>query len=49
VVGILNVLWGLPVEITGLHSGLAAAIVLTQSRATHDAWCASQKVTSEGA
>lgn len=41
-VGIANVLLGLPVEITGLHSGLAAAIVLTQSRATHDAWCASR-------
>ncbi len=28
VVGVLNVLWRLPVEITGLHSALAAALVL---------------------
>jgi len=27
--GVANVLWGLPVEVTGLHSGLAAALVLT--------------------
>ncbi len=29
VVGVANVLWGLPVEVTGLHSALAAALVLT--------------------
>lgn len=28
-VGVANVLWGLPVEVTGLHSALAAALVLT--------------------
>ena len=39
IVGVTNVLWGMPVEVTGLHSGLAALLVLSQSRALHDAWC----------
>jgi heme a synthase len=34
-VGIANVLWKLPVEITGLHSALAAALVLTATGAAH--------------
>ncbi len=38
VVGIANVLLGLPVEITGLHSALAAALVLTLVFALDAAW-----------
>ncbi|MFQ5418348.1 MAG: heme A synthase [Myxococcota bacterium] len=41
-VGISNVLLGIPVEITGLHSALAAALVLTLTRAVRD-------VTTRGA
>lgn len=37
-VGIANVLTGIPVEITGLHSALAAAIVLTTSFTMRAAW-----------
>jgi cytochrome c oxidase assembly protein subunit 15 len=37
-VGIANVLTGTPVEITGLHSALAAALVLTATGAAHAAW-----------
>ena len=37
-VGIANVLTGTPVEITGLHSALAAALVLTVTGAAHAAW-----------
>jgi cytochrome c oxidase assembly protein subunit 15 len=37
-VGIANVLSGIPVEITGLHSGLAAALVLTAAAAAHEAY-----------
>jgi len=33
-VGIVNVLWALPVEITALHSGLAAMLVLTLTAIT---------------
>jgi cytochrome c oxidase assembly protein subunit 15 len=35
-VGISNVLLGIPVEITGLHSALAAALVLTLTLAVRD-------------
>ncbi len=34
-VGILNVVLGIPVEITGLHTGLAAGLVLTIAAALH--------------
>ncbi len=37
-VGIANVLTGIPVELTGLHSALAAALVLTAIGAAHTAW-----------
>ena len=37
-VGIANVLAGIPVELTGLHSALAAALVLTATGAAHAAW-----------
>jgi len=37
-VGVANVLSGIPVEITGLHSALAAALVLTATAAAHSAW-----------
>ena len=37
VVGIANVRLGIPVEITGLHSGLAAALVLTWTMAVREA------------
>jgi heme a synthase len=36
-VGIANVVWKLPVEITGLHSALATALVLTATGAAHAA------------
>jgi heme A synthase len=38
VVGVANVLLGLPVEVTGLHSALAAALVLTMAFALDQAW-----------
>jgi len=37
-VGIANVLLKLPVEITGLHSALATALVLTMTGTAHAAW-----------
>jgi cytochrome c oxidase assembly protein subunit 15 len=37
-VGIANVLLALPVEVTGAHSALAAALVLTVGAATRAAW-----------
>jgi cytochrome c oxidase assembly protein subunit 15 len=37
-VGVANVLSGIPVEITGLHSALAAALVLAATGAAHAAW-----------
>jgi heme a synthase len=37
-VGVANVLAGIPVEITGLHSALAAALVLTGTAAAREAW-----------
>jgi cytochrome c oxidase assembly protein subunit 15 len=37
-VGIANVLLKLPVEVTGLHSALAAALVLCATGAAHSAW-----------
>jgi len=36
-VGVANVLLGLPVEVTGLHSALAAALVLVITGAVHEA------------
>jgi heme A synthase len=38
VVGIANVWFKIPVEITGLHSALAAALVLTATAAAHATW-----------
>jgi heme a synthase len=38
VVGIANVWTGIPVELTGLHSALAAALVLCATGAAHAAW-----------
>jgi len=37
-VGVANVLSGIPVEITGVHSALAAALVLAATSAAHAAW-----------
>jgi cytochrome c oxidase assembly protein subunit 15 len=37
-IGIANVLLAIPVEVTGLHSALAAALVLTIGAATRAAW-----------
>jgi len=37
-VGIANVRLGLPVEVTGLHSALAAGLVLALAAATRRAW-----------
>jgi heme A synthase len=37
-VGIANVRLGIPVELTGLHSALAAALVLTLALALREAW-----------
>ncbi len=37
-VGVANVLLGLPVEVTGLHSALAAGLVLTTTWAVREAW-----------
>lgn len=37
-VGVANVLTGLPVEVTGLHSALAAALVLTGTAAAREAY-----------
>ncbi len=37
-IGITNVLTGLPVEVTGLHSALATGLVLTLSAAVRDCW-----------
>jgi len=39
-VGVANVLLGIPVEITALHSALAAALVLMLAAASHEAWAA---------
>ena len=38
VVGVLNVLWRLPVEITALHSALAAALVCTIGVGLRESW-----------
>ena len=38
VVGIANVLFQIPVELTGLHSALAAALLLTVALALREAW-----------
>lgn len=38
IVGIVNVRFVIPVEVTGLHTGLAAALVLTLTLAVHAAW-----------
>lgn len=37
-VGVLNVLWRLPVEITGLHSALAAGLALLLALCVREAW-----------
>ena len=38
VVGVANVLLRLPVEVTGLHSAIAALLVITLAMATREAW-----------
>jgi cytochrome c oxidase assembly protein subunit 15 len=38
VVGVANVLAGIPVEVTGLHSALATALVLTATAAAREAY-----------
>jgi cytochrome c oxidase assembly protein subunit 15 len=43
-VGIANVLAKIPVELTGLHSALAAALVLTATGAAHATWGAEASV-----
>ena len=37
-VGVANVLLRLPVEVTALHSALAAVLVITLALATREAW-----------
>jgi len=37
-VGVANVLLRVPVEITGLHSALAAALVCTMGVAVYEVW-----------
>jgi cytochrome c oxidase assembly protein subunit 15 len=46
VVGIANVLLAIPVEVTGAHSALAAALVLTVGAATRAAWRSPDAATS---
>ena len=36
--GVANGVLGIPVELTGLHSALAAALVLTLALAVREAW-----------
>ena len=38
VVGVLNVVYALPVEVTGLHSAIASALVLSVTLAIREAW-----------
>ena len=38
IVGVVNVRFAIPVEVTGLHTGLAAALVLTLTLTVHAAW-----------
>ena len=47
-VGIANVLTKIPVELTGLHSALAAALVLTATGAAHAAWAPCYTLRPEG-
>jgi len=42
-VGIANVLLRLPVEVTGLHSALAAGLVLCLAAAAHESWLRPQR------
>jgi cytochrome c oxidase assembly protein subunit 15 len=44
VTGIANVMLALPVEVTGLHSALAAALVLLVAFAVHEAWSLPREV-----
>ena len=48
-VGIANVLTGIPVEVTGLHSALAAALVLILSVAAREVWLAAGHARPAGA
>lgn len=45
-VGVANVLWGLPAEITALHSALACALVLALAAANREALLASRATPS---
>jgi cytochrome c oxidase assembly protein subunit 15 len=47
-VGIANVLFRIPVELTGLHSALAAALVLTATGAAHAAWGSAKPTARRG-
>ena len=47
--GVANVLFALPVEITGLHSALAAALVLTLALALRAAWRSERPAVPDGA
>jgi heme a synthase len=48
-VGVANVLTGIPVEVTGLHSALAAALVLTGAAAAREAWGRPARESGRGA
>ena len=45
-VGVANVLWALPVEVTALHSALACALVLALAAANREALLASRATPS---
>ncbi len=47
--GVANVLFALPVEITGLHSALAAALVLTLALGLRAAWRSERPAVPDGA
>jgi cytochrome c oxidase assembly protein subunit 15 len=47
--GVANVLYALPVEITGLHSALAAALVLTLALGLRAAWRSERQALPDGA
>jgi cytochrome c oxidase assembly protein subunit 15 len=47
-VGVANVLLGIPVEITGLHSGLAVGLVMSLALAAREAWLAPHATAPPG-
>ena len=44
IVGILNVLWRVPVEITGLHSALAAGLICTVGVGVYEVWLGDRRL-----